>query len=993
MTTPASRADVLRRAVGASEDWQPWQGGAQLRLDRADTVWLIGSGDIDVFYVGASDVESPSGSDPERRQHIMHLSAGDALFGFRDEAPVIAVPTRSCELLPVDRRSLLASASEGAAKQMLAACVDRWFEAFAQACQSAVIPRSHLAMIADRHQVEVDPSMLIQAYEQPVWIRSDGELRLDGAQALDVRDIPFPLAWPAWVEATQQGTVEGLSTADILGDGHAAVWLDAAQQTYLGCFTAKAESEYRDAIDSVDKREASQKQRFSAVLGGLAAVAGAGETPGVIEDLSSDLLITACQYVAADMDITIAVPRDSEALAQSTDPLGSIARVSGFRTRMIRLSGEWWKEDHGPVLAFRADGLSPCALISHKTGSYELIDPQTHEATPVDRNVASTLSPHAFMFYTPFPAGPIGIREMLRAGLKGSSRDGWVIAAMVLLAGVLSMAMPLVTEQVMSKVIPEAEYGQLLILGIALIVIALSSTLFSLVQSIAVLRIEGMMDNRLQSSVWDRLLRLPSSFFRKFTVGDLLNRASGIDGIRHLLTSSAISSVIAAVTGMFSLALMFYYDVILAVVVSLFSIAVGGFSYLMGRKAIAKNKEYLERQADVSTDVLQYLNAISKLRVSGVESEAFVLWARKYALAELVGIEQKGKINTVAVANAVFTYIAIASVLAVIGMQGHQLFAFFSVPKSWHAIDAATLTHVMPAAIFIAFNAAYGQFSTAVSQLANQGVTLYMMKPLYDRLRPVLDAEEENSKAAVDPGELSGSIEIHDVHFRYNKDGPPVLQGLSMQVEPGSFVALVGPSGAGKSSLLRLLLVFDSPEAGSIFLDDQDIAQLDAQALRRNFGVVLQNGQLFAGSIFDNITAGSNLSMDDAWWAARMSGLDQDIEKMPMGMHTVLSEGAGTLSGGQRQRLMIARAIVHRPRILIFDEATSALDNETQAIVSRSLESLNCTRIAIAHRLSTIQQADNIFVVDAGRVVESGDYNSLMEKKGVFFNLARRQIA
>jgi ATP-binding cassette subfamily C protein len=568
-----------------------------------------------------------------------------------------------------------------------------------------------------------------------------------------------------------------------------------------------------------------------------------------------------------------------------------------------------------------------------------------------------------------------------------------VIVSMVLLTGVLSMATPLVTEQVMSKVIPEAQYGQLLIFGIALIVIALSSTISSLVQSIAVLRIEGVMDNRLQSSVWDRLLRLPSSFFRKFTVGDLLSRASGIDGIRQLLTSSAVSSVIAAVTGMFSLALMFYYDAILASVVASFSIVVGGFSYLMGLKAVARQREYLERQADISTDVFQYLNGISKLRVSGAESEAFVLWARKYAQAELVGIDQQGMTNAVAVANTVFTYIAIAAVLAVIGMQGHQLFAFFSVPKSWHSIDTATLTHVMPAAVFIAFNAAYGQFSTAVTQLAQQGIALSMMKPLYDRLRPVLEAEEENSQAAMDPGELSGSIHIHDVHFRYSKDGPPVLQGLSMQVEPGSFVALVGPSGAGKSSLLRLLLVFDTPESGSIFLDGNDITQLDAQALRRNFGVVLQNGQLFAGSIFDNITAGSNLNMDDAWWAARMSGLDKDIETMPMGMQTVLSEGAGTLSGGQRQRLMIARAIVHRPRVLIFDEATSALDNETQAIVSKSLESLNCTRIAIAHRLSTIRQADSIFVVVAGRVVESGNYASLMEQQGVFFDLAQRQIA
>ncbi len=351
MTTPASRADVLRRAVGASEDWEPWQGSAQLHLNRSDKVWLIASGDLDVFYVGATDGSASSGADGQRRHHIMRLSAGDALFGFQDDDSIIAIPARSSESLPVDRRSLLASASEGAGKQMLAACVDRWFGAFAQACQPATIPRSNIGMIAEAHHVEVEPGSSLQAYEQPVWIRSDGELRLNGAESLDARETPFPLARPAWVEATQHGMVEGLSTADILGGGHAKAWLDAAQQVYLACFRAKAVSEYRDAIEGVDKRERSKQQRFSTVLSDLARVAGAGKGSDIIQDLSSDPLIAACQYVAADMNIAIITPRGGpEALAQSTDPLGSIARTSGFRTRVIRLSGEWWKEDHGPLL-------------------------------------------------------------------------------------------------------------------------------------------------------------------------------------------------------------------------------------------------------------------------------------------------------------------------------------------------------------------------------------------------------------------------------------------------------------------------------------------------------------------------------------------------------------------------------------------------------------------------------------------------------------------
>jgi ATP-binding cassette subfamily C protein len=216
---------------------------------------------------------------------------------------------------------------------------------------------------------------------------------------------------------------------------------------------------------------------------------------------------------------------------------------------------------------------------------------------------------------------------------------------------------------------------------------------------------------------------------------------------------------------------------------------------------------------------------------------------------------------------------------------------------------------------------------------------------------------------------------------------------VSLQCRPGEFVALVGPSGSGKSTLLRLLLGFEAPEAGAIRYDRRDLAALDARAVRRQIGTMLQNGRLLAGDIFTNIVGASTLTLEDAWAAARLAGLDEDIRQLPMGMHTVLSDGASTLSGGQRQRLLIARAIVHKPRLLFFDEATSALDNRTQEIVGESLERLAVTRLVIAHRLSTIQKADRIYVLERGRIVESGTYRELMQRRGVFAALARRQLA
>jgi len=265
--------------------------------------------------------------------------------------------------------------------------------------------------------------------------------------------------------------------------------------------------------------------------------------------------------------------------------------------------------------------------------------------------------------------------------------------------------------------------------------------------------------------------------------------------------------------------------------------------------------------------------------------------------------------------------------------------------------------------------------------------------PLYEQAKPILTTPPEVDQGKEHPGVLTGAIEAQRLRFRYHATSPLVLRDVSLSVRAGEFVALVGPSGSGKSTMLRLLLGFETPEAGSIYYDGHDLARLDRQALRRQIGVTLQNGRLMAGDIFSNIVGSSLATVDDAWESARMAGLADDIRAMPMGMHTVISEGAGTLSGGQRQRLLIARALVQKPRILFFDEATSALDNQTQDTVTTSLEQLKVTRVVIAHRLSTVLRADRIHVFDRGRIAEGGTYEELMAAGGLFRELARRQLA
>ena len=233
---------------------------------------------------------------------------------------------------------------------------------------------------------------------------------------------------------------------------------------------------------------------------------------------------------------------------------------------------------------------------------------------------------------------------------------------------------------------------------------------------------------------------------------------------------------------------------------------------------------------------------------------------------------------------------------------------------------------------------------------------------------------------------------LSSVYFRYNDTMPYVVDGMSLKIRAGEYIAIVGTTGCGKSTLMRLMLGFETPEKGAIYYDGKDISKLDLHSLRRNIGVVMQDGSLFQGDIYSNIVISApQLTLADAWEAAETAGIADDIRAMPMGMQTVISEGQGGISGGQKQRLMIARAVAPKPRVLMFDEATSALDNRTQKQVSDALDKLKCTRIVIAHRLSTIKNCDRILVLDKGHIMEDGTYDELIANNGFFAQLVERQ--
>lgn len=692
-----------------------------------------------------------------------------------------------------------------------------------------------------------------------------------------------------------------------------------------------------------------------------------------VEETSGDSLLDTCRLVGQSIKVEIVSPPISNPDSKSKTSLEDITRASRIRTREVALKGEWYKQDGGPILGYMEEDDRPIALIPASPSSYILHDPSQGIKKLVDKETAEKIKFFGFVFYRPFDSKGITLRDLLSFGFESSWKQDFImIALMGVLGGILGTAIPLATGVLFNSIIPEGEKGQLLQIAFFLGASALAAMLFQFTRSLATLRMEGKMEGAIQAAVWDRLLSLPVPFFKQFSAGELTMRAMGISQIRMILSGATLNAILSCIFSIFTFALLFYYDIklagVAAALVILAILVMGSLGYLQVRY----ERKVLEISNNISGMMLQLIGGITKFRVAGAESRAFYRWSKEFGEQRKLAFKRETLGNWLATFNASFPILS-------------SMVIFYSLTSS---------TSTMSPGQFIAFNSAFISFMVSMVSLSESLINANIVIPLYQRAKPILETLPEYDDTMIHPKPLTGAIEVRHVSFRYKEEGPLVLQDVSFQINEGDYVALVGTSGCGKSTLFRVLLGFEKPETGKVYYDGQDLSKVDIRAVRKQLGVVLQNGQLMSGDIFSNIV-GTNpyLTIDDAWEAARMVGIEEDIKDMAMGMYTVISEGAGTISGGQKQRLMIARAIVKKPKIIFFDEATSALDNRTQDIVRKSLDQLQATRVVIAHRLSTIINCNKIIVMDQGKIVESGTYQELINNRGIFADLVKRQLA
>ena len=651
------------------------------------------------------------------------------------------------------------------------------------------------------------------------------------------------------------------------------------------------------------------------------------------------------------------------------DQMDYCLRPHGVMRRNIRLEEGWYKDSFGPVLAQRKEDGHAVALLPRKVMGYYFHDPVTGEEVKLNKTTAQEFSQDAICFYRPLPLKKLGIRDLMLY-LKGCIPAGDVVIFILLTIAVtlVGMITPRVTRTLTGVVLQSHNVPFLMGTAVFMVCVAISSMLFNAVKKLGLNRIQTKASISMEAALMARIMNLPAGFFRQYASGDLSSRYNSTKKLCNLILNSIFSTGITSVVSLLYIAQIAQYAPALVTPAICIILLTVGISMAASVMQIRISKAAMETSARNSGLSYALINGVQKIKLAGAEKRAFARWANSYAETAKYSYD-----------IPVFLKVNSAITLAV-SLFGTIILYYLAVRS-----------HVTPSD-YMAFNVSYGAVMGAFSALTEVALSIANIKPILEMAEPILKTEPESAENKSMITSLSGNIELSNVYFRYTESMPYVVDGMSLKIRPGEYIGIVGTTGCGKSTLVRLLLGFETPERGAVFYDNMDVTTVDLRSLRRRIGAVTQDGSLFQGDIYSNIVISApQLTLKEAWEAAEIAGIADDIRAMPMGMHTIISEGQGGISGGQKQRLMIARAVAPKPKILIFDEATSALDNKTQKKVSEALDALRCTRIVIAHRLSTIRHCDRILVLDKGHIMEDGTYDELIAKKGLFAELVKRQ--
>ncbi|MBR9812496.1 NHLP bacteriocin export ABC transporter permease/ATPase subunit [bacterium] len=944
-------------------------------MDADDKLWFVESGRVELYLrTGAG------------RRFLFGVKAGDVLL------PVQAMAREfGFELLALGRRAKLLELPIDAvlnAPEVAAPWLDGWLSQCAGVLDAGAAP-VHSASLPHGQESSLPEGESGVCDTQLGWVSVlQGHIAFAGAEQSPPANLAVPLPQPLWVTATASETnVTCVPTREMVSSDqftHSLAYFHRHVMLQLRANEAlRAHEDQRRFMAS----KAHEQRRLDQAVSTLAGVSATQQADTIFEGVAqNNPTLAALQLVGQALGATITPMPAARPGRQLQDPVAVICRASRLRHRPVALRGRWWTADNGPLLAYLAADDRPVALIPSR-GGYTLLDPTSQRSQHVTETLALSCKPMAVSLLRSLPRRQLDAKALWAVVGEGLRGNAALIMACGVAAGLLGLALPILTGMLLDDVIPLADRDQLWVIAGLLVLFAVGVAGLELTRGLALLKMEARVEQRLEAGIMDRLLGLPSRFFRDYQAGDLAMRALGVSMARRALTGGVLAAMMAGIFSLVNLGLLFVYEIKLALIGLALALIASVVMAWRVRVMLQFNRQMVAQEGRVSGLLLQLLSGIAKLRVAAAERRAFSVWAEQFAQQKRTAYQAGAVQNHFEVFQAAYPIFASIVMFAGVFLITEQL---VEVPVVVPAEAAESLTTGQ----FVAVITAFTQFLTGFLGMGLALLTATQAVPLFERAWPILEAIPEVGDNSDDPGALSGAIDVSHLSFSYGANGPKVLDDVSFSVQPGQMVALVGGSGSGKSTLLRLLLGLEAPDSGDLYYDGQSLSKLDVEAVRNQIGTVMQRDRVQPGDVFHNIVGqGTSLTLNDAWAAARAAGLEDDIKALPMGMNTYVNDGGSTFSGGQRQRMLIARAIVHKPRILFFDEATSALDNHTQQVVSQALASLRVTRVVIAHRLSTIESADVIHVMDRGIIVETGNYSELMAANGLFAKLAQRQLA
>ncbi len=943
-----------------------------ITLDDPAAAYLVIEGAIDVFLFEQEDGVTRSSA-----QHILRAEAGQLVFGIGSHDTSLVAVGKG---LPGARLAKLrrpALAARDLADE-LADQADRWVSAIGGAVAARIDPRPRPTLVVEpggRSQLRADANSVLTARAGAVvWI----SVSQGGAAFLGTEDPSSgatglaPLSFDTWLTLSEDAAIEVASSRQLAQDGRLLQALDEFHALAMSAEQLNRLLLLADVANEQVAREALRRRDAEQARAGLDRIL-ARERASIDHDGSA--LMAALALVGEHDGIRFQRPAQQPGQAVEEPTPEAVFHTSGVRARGVRLQPEdrWWLGDSGAMLGFLADGLRPVALLPHWTGRYRVIDPADGSISRVDSAKALQLSPRAWLCYPTLPKDrKVGAFDLARVAGHGLASSFGRFALAGLVAALLTQVPAIAVGVLADWVLASAASDMLLQVMIALALIGIVGVLVVILQGTSMMRLEGRGTARVSAAAWDRLLRLSPSFFRRFTAGDLAIRMGSFQLMRDQISGVAANALLSFVFLLPTLAILFAYDVPLALVSIGLAAMMVLITALIGLWQLGPQRRGFAAERRLAGELLQFINGIGKLRASGAEPSAFASWARHYRQQLLARI-QVSRLNEHLISLS-------AATPALVGA------ALFAVVLTRDAEQVQISDFLVVYAVTMTFLAAAVSLGRSFEAIA---ATL----PSYEQIKPVLDELPEPGAHSSAQVLLQGDVRFDHVSFRYEAD-TPLIEDVSISARAGEFIAIVGESGSGKSTLMRLALGLENPTAGNIYYDGRDLASLDRQALRRQVGVVMQDGALQPGSLLDNIIGmGDDLTIEDAWRAVRQADIEDEIAEMPMKLYTVVTEGSASVSGGQAQRLRIAAALVRNPRVVWLDEATSWLDARSQAQVMQSIERLAATRIVIAHRLSTVRHADRIYVMQRGHVVQVGDFDDLNAADGPFRRLVERQLA